>query len=128
MAISVELQTIMGFAVMPGDLSIGEAGSIEGQIVSASGDLMSASLKRFTIEASLKGLRLGEVEELVSEAENNRLSLLSGRTVFSDSISVGGFSLDNPVLTSANPSGFMSIEGDELVESVSIVLEDTVYK
>lgn len=136
MAISVELQSIRGFAVMPSDLSIGEAASIEGQIVSPSGDLMSASLKRFTIEASLKGVLFDEVETLVAEAEAGRLRLLRGQAFSGTTtggqaqtaIGVGGFSLESPVLTSATPSGYLSIDGQLLVESVSIVFEDTVYK
>ena len=129
MTISVELQSIRGFAVMPSDLSIGEAASIEAQIVDRDGALMSASLKRFTIEAVLKGIVSFQSERLVREAARNRLALIRGSSSSGgDDLSVGGFSLINPVLTAAMPSGSIQVEEVELLESVTLTFEDTVYQ
>jgi len=129
MTISVELQSIRGFAVMPSDLSIGEAASIEAQIVDRDGALISASLKRFTIEAVLKGIKSDASGKLVKEAAQNRLNLIRGKSNSGgDDLSVGGFALINPVLTAAMPSGSIAIEGIELLESVTLTFEDTVYQ
>jgi len=129
MTISVELQSIRGFAVMPSDLSIGEAASIEAQIVDRDGALISVSLKRFTIEAVLKGIGSFQSERLVREAARNRLALIRGSfNSGGDDLSVGGFSLINPVLTAAMPSGSITIEEVELLESVTLTFEDTVYQ
>lgn len=129
MTISVELQSIREFAVMPSDLSIGEAASIEAQIVDRDGALISVSLKRFTIEAVLKGIKSDASGKLVKEAARNRLALIGGRfNSGGDDLSVGGFALINPVLTAAMPSGSIAIEGIELLESVTLTFEDTVYQ
>ena len=135
MALSVELQSIEGFAVSPSDISIGEAASIESQIVTASGDLISVALKRFTIEISLKGVLSERTAGFVLKAEQNRLSLLSGRIPSSSSASggpgsvgVGGFELITPALTKATPSGYLEIDRTSLTESLSLTYEDMVYR
>lgn len=135
MALSVELQSIEGFAVSPSDISIGEAASIESQIVTDSGDLISVALKRFTIEISLKGVLSERTAGFVLKAEQNRLSLLKGAIPSSSSgsgdsvsVGVGGFELISPVLTKATPSGYLEIDRTSLTESLSLTYEDMVYR
>lgn len=136
MALSVELQSIEGFAVSPSDISIGEAASIESQIITDSGDLISVALKRFTIEVSLKGILSDRTAGFVEKAEQNRLTLLNGRIPSSSSmgeeeagpIAVGGFELITPVLTKATPSGYLKIDRISLTESLSLTYEDMVYR
>lgn len=127
MAISVELQQFLGFAVMPGELSIGEAASIEGQVVTGAGEVLGASLKRFTVEATLKGLRGQDADRLIFDAADGRISILRGEPEIIEDFEIGAFKLASPVLVKAVPASEITIDRNRLVD-ISVVIEDTVYQ
>lgn len=127
MAISVELQQFLGFAVMPGELSIGEAASIEGQVVTGAGDVLGASLKRFTVEATLKGLRGDDADRLITDAADGRISILRGDPNILDEFEMGAFKLASPVLVRAVPASEITVETRRLVD-ISVAIEDTIYQ
>ena len=126
MAIAVKFYAEFdGFAIAPNDIKWGNAGSSKVSVLQKNA-IIEAEFKRLELAITIRGILEAQAEPYINEAEEAALKLVKG-TAIMRKITIGGRTIKDAVLISAEPSPTIKVGGDRIIEELVLTYQSQRY-
>lgn len=127
MAISVNVfQQFNGFAIAAEDVQLGEAGTVDIDVV-RNGQSVKVPLKRLNVIVTIRGVNASVAQPYIDQATNNATALLFGAIVTTQDLAFGSQLIKSAYLKRAIASPVsIQVNGINIIETLKLEYESMV--
>lgn len=120
-------QAFKGFAIASEDVQIGEAGTVDVELV-RNGQLVTVTLRRMNAIVTVRGVNVQQAQPFLALANDNATALLYGTDLAGEDIAFGSQEIKKAYLKRAVASPVsIQISGLNLIETLKLEYESLVF-